>query len=93
MEQRTDQTIMVNEDFEPSERQEKLLAVLKKGRDAGEPWGYATVKRLAKETDLRKQYVNRELEGLLGAGWVERPYRGLYRFVSDPRENPPDRRD
>jgi len=78
---------MVNEEFDPSERQEELLAVLVDGRDEGEPWGYATVKRFTEETDLRKQYVNRELEGLLGAGWVEKPYRGLYRFVEDPREN------
>jgi DNA-binding IclR family transcriptional regulator len=78
---------MVNEDFAPDERQEQLLAVLKEGRDAGEPWGYATVKRFSEEADLRKQYVNRALEGLLGAGWVEKPYRGLYRFVNDPRED------
>ena len=78
---------MVNEEFDPSDRQETLLSVLKTGRDAGEPWGYATVKRFTEETDLRKQYVSREMEGLLGAGWVERPYRGLYRFVRDPRED------
>lgn len=78
---------MVNEEFDPSDRQEALLSVLKAGREAGEPWGYATVKRFTEETDLRKQYVSRELDGLLGAGWVERPYRGLYRFVRDPRED------
>ena len=78
---------MVNENFEPSERQEELLSVLTEGRDSGKPWGYATVKRFTEETDLRKQYVSRELEGLLGAGWVSKPYRGLYRFVEDPRED------
>lgn len=78
---------MVNENFAPSDRQEKLLDVLTDGRDEGEPWGYATVKRFTEETDLRKQYVNRELDGLLGAGWVEKPYRGLYRFNEDPRED------
>lgn len=81
---------MVNEDFEPSERQEELLSVLIDGRSEGEPWGYATVKRFTEETDLRKQYVNRELEGLLGAGWIEKSYRGLYRFVRDPREDDDD---
>jgi len=78
---------MVNEDFKPSDRQELLLDVLKAGRDGGEPWGWATVKRFSEESDLRKQYVSRELDGLLGAGWVEKPYRGLYRFVDDPRED------
>lgn len=77
---------MVNEDFDPNDRQEQLLDVLTDGRGSGEPWGYSTVKRFTEETDLRKQYVNRALEGLLGAGWVEKPYRGLYRFVDDPRE-------
>ena len=78
---------MVNEDFEPDERQERLLDVLKSGRDTAKPWGYATVKRFSEETELRKQYVNRSLEGLIGAGWIERPYRGLYRFVTAPRES------
>ena len=86
MARRTQSDDMVNEDFEPSERQEQLLDVLKEGRDADEPWGYATVKRFSEESGLRKQYVNRALEGLLGAGWVTKPYRGLYRFVEDPRE-------
>lgn len=77
---------MVNRDFEPDERQEQLLDVLTDGRADGKPWGYATVKRFAEETGLRKQYVTRALEGLQGAGWVTKPYRGLYRFVADPRE-------
>lgn len=77
---------MVNRDFEPSDRQEALLDVLKKGRDSG-PWGYATVKRFSEEAGIRKQYVTRALDGLLGAGWVEKSYRGLYRFVDDPRED------
>jgi DNA-binding IclR family transcriptional regulator len=82
----TEPEYMVNEDFTPDDRQERLLDVLKDGRDAGVPWGYATVKRFSEETGLRKQYVNRALEGLLGAGWIEKPYRGMYRFVEDPRE-------
>lgn len=81
---------MVNEDFDPDDRQEQLLDVLKDGRNSGEPWGYATVKRWTEETDLRKQYVDRALNGLLGAGWVEKQYRGFYKFVDDPRETDHD---
>lgn len=86
MSQRTQSDGTVNEGFEPSERQEQLLDVLKDGRDTDEPWGYATIKRFSEESGLRKQYVNRALGGLLAAGWVTKPYRGLYRFVEDPRE-------
>ena len=78
---------VVNEDFDPDDRQEAILRLLKSGRDDGLPWGYATVKRCHEETDIeKKQYVNRAMDGLVDAGWVEKPYRGLYRFVSDPRE-------
>jgi len=90
MAQQLQSSDMVNEEFEPSDRQEDLLAVLVDGRDGGRPWGWATVKRFTEETEYRKQYVNRELEGLLGAGWVKRPYRGLYKFVADPREDSDD---
>ncbi|QRY26394.1 helix-turn-helix domain-containing protein [Halobacterium sp. BOL4-2] len=78
---------MVNENFAPNDEQEQLLDVLKKGRDGGDPWGYATVSRFSEETGIRKQYVNRHLDGLLGAGWVTKDYHGLYRFVDDPRED------
>lgn len=90
MAQQLHRSDMVNVNFEPSDRQEALLSVLTEGRRSDDPWGYATVKRFTEETDLRKQYVNRELEGLLGAGWVEKPYRGLYKYVEDPRDGDPD---
>lgn len=77
---------MVNEEFEPNERQARILDVLKEGREEGEPWGYANPKRLEKELEVRRQYVNRALRGLVDAGWVENVNRGLYRFVEDPRE-------
>ena len=78
---------MVNEAFEPDERQQAILEVLQDGRDEGQPWGYANPKRLAEELDIRRQYINRALQGLVDAGWVEKVNRGLYRFVADPRED------
>ena len=78
---------MVNEDFEPNERQERILSILKQGREESEPWGYANPKRIEKELDIRKQYINRELSGLIDAGWVKKANRGLYKFVEDPRED------
>jgi len=78
---------MVNEDFEPNERQERILSILKQGREESEPWGYANPKRIEKELDIRKQYINRELSGLTDAGWVKKANRGLYKFVEDPRED------
>ena len=78
---------MVNEEFEPDERQDAILDVLKEGRDEGRPWGYANPKRLEERIDTRRQYINRALKGLVDAGWVEKVNRGLYRFVADPRED------
>lgn len=78
---------MVNEEFEPDERQEAILGVLKEGRDDGRPWGYANPKRLEERIDTRRQYINRALKGLVDAGWVEKVNRGLYRFVADPRDD------
>ncbi|MFC7135268.1 MULTISPECIES: MarR family transcriptional regulator [Salinibaculum] len=79
--------MMINERFEPDERQEAILAVLKEGREEGRPWGYANPKRLEEQLDVRRQYINRSLRGLVDAGWVEKVNRGLYRFVDDPRED------
>lgn len=77
---------MVNEDFTPNQRQDAILDILKEGRDHGQPWGYANPKRLENRLDIRRQYINRALRGLVDAGWVEKVNRGLYRFVSDPRD-------
>lgn len=77
---------MVNEGFEPDERQEAILEVLKEGREEGVPWGYANPKRLEARLEIRRQYINRSLQGLVDAGWVEKVNRGLYRLVRDPRE-------
>jgi len=55
------------------------------GHDASTPRGYANPKRLEVQIDTRRQYINRELKGLVDAGWIEKVNRGLYRFVEDPR--------
>ena len=77
---------MVNEEFEPDDRQEAILNMLKEGQAEGEPWGYANPKRLEQRLDIRRQYINRSLQGLVDAGWIEKVNRGLYRFVTDPRD-------
>lgn len=77
---------MVNEGYEPSEREEKVLELLKKGRDTGEPWGRINPMYVTEELDIRRQYANRALGNLVTAGWVRKPVQGLYEFVEDPRE-------
>ena len=84
---------MVNERFSPTENQERVLDIFKKGREvSGEPWGYANPLRIRAETGMKKQRVNDALGSLVDAGWIEQhhvdgePVRGLYRFVDDPRE-------
>lgn len=78
---------MPNEGFEPNDRQEAILDLLKEGRSEGGPWGYVTVKYVVAKTDERRQYVNRDLRGLVDAGWVDKPVKGLYEYVVDPRED------
>jgi len=78
---------VVNEDFEPDDIQEEVLGVLKEGREQGKPWGRANPKYLTEQTSERRQYINRALSGLVDAGWIRQPVRGLYEFVEDPREN------
>lgn len=77
---------MPNEGFEPNDRQEAILDLLKDGRGEDEPWGYVTVKYVVANTGERRQYVNRDLGSLVDAGWVDKPVKGLYEFVVDPRE-------
>jgi predicted transcriptional regulator len=78
---------MVNKEFEPNDRQDAILRILKEGRLEGDPWGYGNPKRFQKRLDMRRQNINRELRDLVAAGWIEKVNRGLYRFVDDPREN------
>ena len=77
---------MVNDRYSPTDNDEKVLSALKKGRDSGEPWGRANPRWLIDETGLSKSNVEFCLRSLHDAGWIHRPSRGLYEFVSDPRE-------
>lgn len=69
----------INENYRPSEREEKILAVLKEGR--------ANPTHLHERTDERRQYINRALNNLMNAGWVRRVTKGLYELVEDPRDD------
>lgn len=71
---------MVNEQFEPDEREEEVLAVLK-------AHGRVNPFLVREETEIRKQYANDALASLVDAGWARKVTRGLYEFVDDPREN------
>ena len=77
---------VVNENYDPSEKDEQILAALKRGRDANEPWGRANPRWLIDETGLSKSNVEFCLRSLTNAGWVRRASRGLYEFVEDPRD-------
>jgi hypothetical protein len=77
---------MVNEAYEPTEKDEQILDALRAGRDAGDPWGRANPTWLVAETGLEKGNVEYSLRNLRSAGWIERVAKGLYEFVEDPRE-------
>lgn len=77
---------VVNEHYSPDEMEEEILEVLKDGRERGDPWGYTTPSVAAGEVNTRRQYTSQALDNLVTAGWVERIGRGVYRFVTDPRE-------
>lgn len=71
---------------------EDLLDILQTGRGSGEPWGFVTPetahKRLQQDfdRDVQVQYVQQRLTRLAEHNHVEKVNRGVYRFVSDPRE-------
>jgi DNA-binding IclR family transcriptional regulator len=77
---------VVNENYDPSEKDEQVLAALKQGRGEGRPWGRANPRWLIDQTDLSKGNVEFCLRSLRDAGWVERVARGLYELQKDPRE-------
>ncbi|WP_349253529.1 MarR family transcriptional regulator [Halobacterium salinarum] len=79
---------MVNENYEPNEREETILQLFKDGRDSDEPWGRVNPLYLREYSDLDKGQVEYALRNLKNAGWITQLNQGgLYEFVADPREN------
>jgi hypothetical protein len=77
---------MVNENYEPNEREEIVLKLFKQGRDSREPWGRVNPLYLRENSDLDKGQVEYALRNLKNAGWVRQLNRGgLYELVDDPR--------
>lgn len=78
---------MVNENYEPTENDERVLDAFKQGRDSGNPWGRANRVWISEQTELDKGNAEFSLRSLNDAGWIQRVARGLYEFVEDPRED------
>jgi len=79
---------MVNENYEPNEREETILELFKKRRDSGDPWGRVNPLYLRENSDLDKGQVEYALRNLKNAGWVKQLNRGgLYELINDPRED------
>ena len=78
---------MVNENYEPNEREEAVLELFKQGRNGNRPWGRVNPLFLREHSDLDKGQVEYALRNLRNAGWVTQLNRGgLYELVTDPRE-------
>ncbi|APW97808.1 MarR family transcriptional regulator [Halobiforma lacisalsi AJ5] len=79
---------MVNENYEPNEREETVLELFKEGKESGEPWGRVNPLYLRENSDLDKGQVEYALRNLKNAGWVKQLNRGgLYELVDDPRDD------
>lgn len=68
------------ETYTPSERDEVVLAILK---DAD--GDIVRTAAIQDRSGFSPHYLHMALNKLVAAGWVERPKRGRYRFVEDPR--------
>jgi len=78
---------MVNEQYEPNEREERVLELFQRGRDSGEPWGRVNPLYPREHSELDKGQVEYALRNLRTAGWIRQLNQGgLYEFVEDPRE-------
>jgi len=82
----TTRPAVVNENYDPTPKDEQILAALKDGRGGDQPWGRANPRWLIDQTDLDKGNVEFCLRSLRDAGWVERIARGLYELREDPRD-------
>ena len=77
---------MVNEQYEPNDREETVLELFKEGRETGEPWGRVNPLYVREHSDLDKGQVEYALRNLTNAGWIKQLNQGgLYEFVEDPR--------
>ena len=77
---------MVNENYEPNDREERVLTFFKQGRDTGEPWGRVNPLYLRENSELDKGQVEYALRNLKNAGWVKQLNQGgLYELVEDSR--------
>ena len=77
---------MVNENYEPNDREEEVLALFKEGRTSDEPWGRVNPLYVREHSDLDKGQVEYALRNLTNAGWLKQLNKGgLYEFVADPR--------
>ena len=78
---------MVNEQYEPTDREERVLELFQEGRSSDAPWGRVNPLYLRERSDLDKGQVEYALRNLTNAGWIEQLNQGgLYEFVADPRE-------
>jgi len=79
---------MVNENYEPNDREGTVIDLFKEGRDSGDPWGRVNPLFLRQNSSLDKGQVEYALRNLKNAGWVKQVNQGgLYEFVDDPRED------
>lgn len=77
---------MVNENYDPTENDELVLAALKEGRESDDPWGRANRVWISEQTGLSKSNAEFSIRSLRDAGWIRRVARGLYELVEDPRD-------
>lgn len=78
---------MVNENYEPNDREETVINLFREGRNSSAPWGRVNPLFLRQNSSLDKGQVEYALRNLKNAGWIKQVNQGgLYEFVDDPRE-------